>query len=119
MSVPTLSSPGERKPVTYGHDPLAYRFTVAQYDRMIELNILTTDDKVELLDGYLVMKEPGSSWYDCRTAFAWRPPVTYGEPTAYRFTPAQYDRMVEGGVLTTDDRVELLDGYLVTKMPPN
>ena len=34
-----------------------------------------------------------------------------------RFTVDQYHRMIECGALTEDDRVELLDGMLVTKMP--
>jgi Uma2 family endonuclease len=40
----------------------------------------------------------------------------------YRFTVDQYERMVEAGILTEDDRVELIDGYVVTKMgkrPPH
>ena len=28
----------------------------------------------------------------------------------------QYERMGEAGILTEDDRVELIDGYVVTKM---
>src|SRR5271165_2702783 len=34
----------------------------------------------------------------------------------YRFTVDQYERMGEAGILTEDDRVELIDGYVVTKM---
>ena len=37
-------------------------------------------------------------------------------PELYRFTVDQYERMGEAGILTEDDRVELLDGYVVTKM---
>jgi hypothetical protein len=37
----------------------------------------------------------------------------------YRFTVAQYHRMTEAGVLTEDDRVELLEGWIVHKMPHN
>jgi len=33
------------------------------------------------------------------------------------FTGAEYDRMVEHGVLTSRDRVELLEGYVVSKTP--
>jgi Uma2 family endonuclease len=33
----------------------------------------------------------------------------------YRITVDQYDRMLEVGILTTDDRVELIDGYLMTR----
>jgi Uma2 family endonuclease len=44
--------------VTYGHDASFPRFTVSRYQRMIETGILTPDDKVELLDNYLVLKMP-------------------------------------------------------------
>ncbi|MBI1832002.1 MAG: Uma2 family endonuclease [Planctomycetes bacterium] len=35
-----------------------YRITVAQYHKMIEMGILTSDDRVELLEGYLVARQP-------------------------------------------------------------
>ena len=35
----------------------------------------------------------------------------------HRFTVGQYHQLIEIGVLTENDRVELLDGYLVEKMP--
>ena len=35
----------------------------------------------------------------------------------HRFTVAQYDRMIETGILREDDRVELLRGEVVPKMP--
>ena len=35
----------------------------------------------------------------------------------HRFTVAQYHRMIETGVLTEDNRVELLEGWIVDKMP--
>jgi Uma2 family endonuclease len=35
----------------------------------------------------------------------------------YRFTVDQYENMVESGALREDDRVELLDGIVVWKMP--
>jgi hypothetical protein len=34
-----------------------------------------------------------------------------------RFTVREYHKMIEIGVLTEDDRIELLEGYLVEKMP--
>src|SRR5262245_46206024 len=40
----------------------------------------------------------------------------------YRLTVEQYQRMAEAGILTPDDRVELLEGWLVKKMtqhPPH
>ena len=35
----------------------------------------------------------------------------------HRFTVKQYHKMIADGVLIEDDRVELLEGYLVEKMP--
>src|SRR5262249_11983589 len=37
----------------------------------------------------------------------------------HRFTVEQYERMAETGVLTSKDRVELLEGVIVDKMPQN
>lgn len=37
----------------------------------------------------------------------------------FRLTGEQYDRMVEQGILAEDDRVELINGYLVAAMPAN
>jgi Uma2 family endonuclease len=37
----------------------------------------------------------------------------------YRLTVAQYHAMIEAGILTEDDRCELLRGWIVAKMPPN
>jgi len=39
--------------------------------------------------------------------------------TFRRFTVAEYHELTRIGVLTTEDRVELIDGYLVNKMPQN
>jgi Uma2 family endonuclease len=36
-----------------------------------------------------------------------------------RFSVAEYHKMIQTGILTTEDRVELLDGYVVLKMPQN
>ena len=42
-----------------------FRLTVAEYHEMIRTNILTTDDRVELLDGYLVNKMPQNTPHSC------------------------------------------------------
>lgn len=44
------------------------------------------------------------------------PPVL--ELPMYRLSVVQYEAMVEKGILTTDDRVELIRGLLVAKMTP-
>ena len=41
---------------TYGQDASLARFSVEQYQRMIEVGVLTSDDKVELLENYVVLK---------------------------------------------------------------
>jgi len=35
----------------------------------------------------------------------------------YRLSVVQYHKMIEFGILTNDDRVELIEGFLVRKMP--
>lgn len=88
------------------------RFTVDEYHKMIEVGILTADDRVELLDGYVVYKGEHLLAPDPNALFpAWR--------WLRRWTLGEYHRMVEVGILTTDDKVELLDGYVVLKMPQN
>ncbi|CAN5231316.1 Uma2 family endonuclease [soil metagenome] len=52
------------EPVTYGHDASLARFSVARYQRMIETGILTPDDKVELLENYVVIKMPRNPRHD-------------------------------------------------------
>lgn len=48
------------------------------------------------------------------------PPVTYGDSAALaRFSVARYQQMIEAGILTAEDKVELLENYAVLKMPRN
>jgi Uma2 family endonuclease len=80
-------------------DGPTYRLSVAQYHRMRDEGILL--DPVELLEGQLFRKNvgpgPSSDWF-------------------YRLTVDQYRAMARSGILTPDDRVELLEGWLVAKM---
>jgi Uma2 family endonuclease len=47
-------------------------------------------------------------------------PVTYGlDASIPRFSVAKYQRMIEAGILTPDDKVELLENCVVLKMPKN
>lgn len=52
------------QPVTYGRDATIARFNVPRYQRMIETGILTPDDKVELLESYVVLKIPKNPLHD-------------------------------------------------------
>jgi Uma2 family endonuclease len=48
------------------------------------------------------------------------PAVTYGQDASFaRFSVARYLRMTEEGILSADDKVELLENCVVLKMPRN
>ena len=44
-------------------------------------------------------------------------PVASSEVTVRRITVAEYNRMIEAGIIREDEKVELLDGQLVTRLP--
>ncbi|MEO2091901.1 MAG: Uma2 family endonuclease [Gemmataceae bacterium] len=47
-------------------------------------------------------------------------PPTFQAMTAFRrFSVAEYQKLIDTGILTDEDRVELLEGHLVMKMPAN
>src|SRR4051812_19837687 len=46
-------------------------------------------------------------------------PTYAGYQSLYRFTVDEYHLMIESGILDETDRVELLEGYVVLKMPRN
>jgi Uma2 family endonuclease len=50
--------------------PMPYRLSVAQYHRMIELGILTENDRVELLDGWILPKMTHNPPHDATVSFA-------------------------------------------------
>lgn len=60
MTITTLPM----QPVTYGLDASIARFSVPRYQRMIEAGILTAEDKVELLENYVVLKMPRNPRHD-------------------------------------------------------
>jgi Uma2 family endonuclease len=51
-------------PATYGLDASIPQWSVARYQRMIETGILNGDDKVELLENYVVLKMPHNPPHD-------------------------------------------------------
>jgi Uma2 family endonuclease len=79
--------------------PLTLRlFTVHDYHRMAEVGILQPDERVELLEGQVLLK------------------YTNAEPRLW--TVAEYYHMAEVGILQPDERVELIEGQIITKMSP-
>jgi hypothetical protein len=95
-----------------------YRFSVDQYHRMIAAGILTEDDPVELLEGLLVVKTDHTSEpvAEIRCAGNGSPDLPL---PIYPLTVEQYQRMIDTGILGAGDRVELLAGWVVEKMPHN
>jgi Uma2 family endonuclease len=57
-------APIAANPATYGQDAAMMRFSVAKYQRMVETGILTAEDKVELLENYVVLKMPHNPPHD-------------------------------------------------------
>lgn len=45
--------------------------------------------------------------------------LTVPSDPVWRLSVGQYQQMVRAGILTEDDPVELLEGWLITKMPKN
>jgi Uma2 family endonuclease len=47
-------------------------------------------------------------------------PVTYGDSAALaKWSVGRYQQMIEAGILTAEDKVELLENHVVLKMPRN
>ncbi|HYH65170.1 MAG TPA: Uma2 family endonuclease [Urbifossiella sp.] len=88
------------------------RFTSDEYRRLVDADILSPDDKVELLDGYILLKMDHVD-----------PPAADGPFPEWRwlrrFSTGEYHRMIGLGIIGEDEKLELLDGYLVLKMPEN
>jgi len=47
------------------------------------------------------------------------PGATASRPPHYRFTVAQFDQLLRDGTIGPQERVELIDGLVVSKMPEN
>lgn len=88
-----------------------FRLSVEQYHRIGDAGILRHEDHVELLDGLIVQNTD----YLAPS----RAVVLPADESYYRFSVAQYDKLVALGIIDEDDPVELLDGLLVRKMGKN
>jgi Uma2 family endonuclease len=88
------------------------RFTPDEYHRLGDAGILGPDDKVELLDGYVVYKADYPELQPADTVFPeWR--------ALRQWSSAEYHRMLDLGIIDREEKLELLDGYLVLKMSQN
>jgi Uma2 family endonuclease len=86
------------QPVTYGRDASIARFSVARYQRMIETGILTSEDKVELLENYVVLKMPRNPPHDGTVQFVAKRLV--------RFIPAGWEMRSQLAVVLSDSQPE-------------
>jgi Uma2 family endonuclease len=94
----TLLAPATGRQLTWAGEPKRRSWTRAEYYRMLNCGLLTEDDRVELIDGEILMK-----W-------------TAG-PERRRWTCEEFERMGEAGIFGPEERVELLDGDVVEMSP--
>jgi Uma2 family endonuclease len=74
------------------------RFTVAEYHRLIELGMLTEDDNLELLDGYLVHKMARNPPHDAA--------IQKGTKKWLRLLPSGWDLRVQSAITLADSEPE-------------
>lgn len=85
-------------PLTYGHDASLARFSVASYQRMIASGALTSQDKVELLENYVVLKTPHNPPHDSTIQRMLRPLL--------RSLPDGWDLRVQSAITLSDSEPE-------------
>ncbi len=86
------------QPVTYGHDAAMAPFSVARYQRMIEEGILTAEDKVELLENWVVNKMPRNPRHDSSVQRLLRPVL--------RTLPPAWDIRIQSAITIPDSQPE-------------
>jgi Uma2 family endonuclease len=73
--------------------------TVEEYHKMGEAGVISTDEKVELIEGKIIKKPmKGTSYAEVRL-----------------ITVEEYHKMGEAGVISTDEEVELIEGKIIEK----
>ncbi len=102
------------------------RITVDEYHQMIDAAVFDEDDPVELLEGWLFVKLDKYPWSKDELDAILRESDersrhgdSRSKPPLYplwRFSVADYHRMIECGIFGENDRLELLRGWLVSKM---
>lgn len=85
-------------PLTYGHNASLARFSVTSYQRMIASGALTSDDRVELLENYVVVKTPHIPPHDSTIQRMLRPLL--------RSLPDGWDLRVQSAITLSDSEPE-------------
>ena len=85
-------------PLTYGHDASLARFSVASYQRMVVSGALTSDDRVELLENYVVLKMPHNPPHDSTIQRMLRPLLGS--------LPGGWDLRVQSAITLSDSEPE-------------
>jgi Uma2 family endonuclease len=96
--VTPITTPTGAQTVTYGLDASIARFSVAKYQRMIESGALDKNDKVELLEGYVVLKMPRNPKHDST--------IQRVQKRFLRFLPAGWDLRIQSAITLTDSQPE-------------
>ncbi len=94
-----------------GSDARPYRWTVEQYQRMGEMNVFEPGTRVELISGMILEQDVRGERHSIppeeRTAGVWE----------YRWTVAEYERLVDAGIFPPDTHAELLYGTVYEMSP--
>ena len=91
-------TPTTAQPVTYGHDAAIARFSVARYQKMIEVGVVKTVDKVELLENYVVLKMSRNPRHDSTLQRMLRPLM--------RALPTGWDIRSQSAIVLSDSQPE-------------
>jgi Uma2 family endonuclease len=91
-------TPTTAHPVTYGLDASIARFSVASYQRMIETGILMAEDKVELLENYVVLKMARNPRHDST--------IQRFNRSVPRLLPSGWDIRIQSAITLSDSQPE-------------
>ena len=80
--------------------PPTRRFNVTEYYRMGEVGIFHPEERLELIEGVIMLKSPPASI-----------------PAPRKFTVAEYYRLGEAGIIEDGERVELINGEILLMAP--
>ena len=92
------------------------------FQSMLDHNVILQGDPVELVDGCLVRSNASAAWPQLDELSTWCDVETASgveRLPIWRLSVAQYEELLEIGVLQSGDKCELIDGLLVRRMTTN